>query len=146
MPHSSGLEIADVEALSEVDLALPELATKSENAFRVLAAHGWWCFSAAFSRGPKNNGKVAVRDLETGQLTVLHVALLAGFLVALAICWHSAACFKNSSAGMGRSRKPTNARLRRLRAHRRFIGRNRPHGSNMIPRRCRKDRDIPVLD
>src|SRR6188768_3038653 len=39
---------------------------------------------------------------------------------------------------MGRSRKPTNARLRRLRAHRRFIGRNRPHGSNMIPRRCRK--------
>ena len=34
---------------------------------------------------------------------------------------------------MGRSRKPTNARLRRLRAHRRFIGRNRPHGSNMIP-------------
>jgi hypothetical protein len=26
--------------------------------------------------------------------------LLAGFLVALAICWHSAACFKNSSAGL----------------------------------------------
>src|SRR3954465_9747466 len=47
---------------------------------------------------------------------------------------------------MGRSRKPTNARLRRLRAYRRFIGRNRPHGSNMIPRRCRKDRGITVLD
>ena len=28
------------------------------------------------------------------------MALLAGFLVALAICWHSAACFKNSSAGL----------------------------------------------
>ena len=23
-----------------------------------------------------------------------------GFLVALAICWHSAACFKNTSAGL----------------------------------------------
>ena len=46
-------------------------------------------------------------------------------------------------SGVGRSRKPTNARLRRLRAHRRFIGRNRPHGSNMIPRDAGKIRASP---
>ena len=67
----------------------------------------------------------------------LHVALLAGSRVDLAICWHSAACLRNSSDGfMGTPRASGHAETPFARAQLfRILGKTQPAQSELAPPR-----------